>query len=309
MNTRQLQYAIELSKCLNVSQVAEQLGISQPALSKQILSLEKELGIKLFNRNTVPLTVTPAGEYFFREAEKLLYHEDQLLKSMEEFKTGKRGQLVIGISPFRSLYLVPEIAKKVKERYPDVQILLHEATSDVLRKETAEGKYDFAIVNLPVDESALDVNPLEADTLVLAVPMEMAKGMPTKRASGLPEIQLEDCADLPFVVVGQSQEMRKLFEKSCVAANVEPHIAMEVVGISTAWAMCRAGIGATLLPMQFVNNMGNDGSIRLFALKQMVHSRQPVIITRRGQYVSEYAKYTMELFVEQARREVQYKKK
>ena len=84
MNTRQLQYAIELYKALNFSIVADRLKISQPALSKQIAALENDLGIKLFDRTTNPLTVTPAGEHFFAGAVKLLYQEDQLLRSMED---------------------------------------------------------------------------------------------------------------------------------------------------------------------------------------------------------------------------------
>ena len=252
MNTRQLQYAIELYKSLNFSAVAERLGISQPALSKQIAALENDLGVKLFDRNTTPLTVTPAGEHFFCEAKKLLYEEDQLLRSMEEFKNGKRGSLQIGISPFRSLYLMPEIAKKIREKYPDVKIILHEQTSDILRKETAEGKYDLAIVNLPVDESMLDVTPIEPDVLVLAVPKELAKTLPYKDNGELPSVSLEDCKDLPFISVGKTQEMRMLFDKAVAFANFQPSIAMEVVGLSTAWAMCRAGVGATLLPLQFV---------------------------------------------------------
>jgi len=72
MNSRQLQYAIKLSEVRNFSQVAEQLNISQPALSKQILSLEQELGVKLFDRNTSPLTLTPAGDIFIEEAKNYL---------------------------------------------------------------------------------------------------------------------------------------------------------------------------------------------------------------------------------------------
>ena len=66
MNSRQLQYAIALSEIRNFSQVAEKLNISQPALSKQILSLENELGVKLFDRATTPLLVTPAGQQFIQ---------------------------------------------------------------------------------------------------------------------------------------------------------------------------------------------------------------------------------------------------
>lgn len=298
MNTRQLQYAIELYKSLNFSAVAERLGISQPALSKQIAALENDLGVKLFDRNTTPLTVTPAGEHFFCEAKKLLYEEDQLLRSMEEFKNGKRGSLQIGISPFRSLYLMPEIAKKIREKYPDVKIILHEHTSDILRKETAEGKYDLAIVNLPVDESMLDVTPIEPDVLVLVVPKELAKTLPYKDNGELPSVSLEDCKDLPFISVGKTQEMRMLFDKAVAFANFQPNIAMEVVGLSTAWAMCRAGVGATLLPLQFVQYVEKDDSITLFTLNKSIYSRQPVIITRKDQYISEYAQFAIKLLTE-----------
>lgn len=296
VNTRQLQYALELSKVLSFSAAAERLGISQPALSKQIMSLEQEIGVKLFNRSVAPMTVTPAGEHFFREAEKLLYHEDQLLRSMEDFRTGKSGSLSIGISPFRSQYLMPDIAGQIKEQYPNVRIVLHELGSDQLRRETAEGKYDLAIVNLPVDESVLDVIPLEPDVLVLAVPNKYADRLPGCEESRQEGIDFADCGNLPFVVVGAHQEMRQLFEKQCAAAGIVPQIAMEVVGLSTAWAMCRAGIGATLLPLQFIKRMGCDDSVSLLELKQTIYSRQPAIITRRGQYLSEYAKYAIRCF-------------
>lgn len=301
MNTRQLQYALELSKSLNFSQVAEKLGISQPALSKQILHLEQELDIKLFDRSTSPLTVTPAGEHFFREAEKLLYQEDQLLRSMAEFQSGKRGRLTIGISPFRSLYLMPKVIEKLREKYPDVQVSLQELGSDRLRKETAEGKFDFSIVNLPVEEELFDVIPLEADTLVLAVPATMAQGLPLAKGDELPSIDLKQCEDMPFVMVGQTQEMRQLFEKSCVLAGITPHIVIETVGISTAWEMCKQGLGATLVPLQFIRHAGFGQEVRLFTLQQQMRSRQPVIITRKGQFMSEYAAQTIAFLSEMSK--------
>ncbi len=298
MNTKQLYYAVELSKSLNFSQVAERLGISQPALSKQILALEKELDIKLFERTT-PLSLTSAGEHFIREAQELLYQEDQLLRSMEEYKSGERGRLIIGISPFRCLYLIPPVVQKLKEEFPDIEITLHEISSDVLRQETAEGKYDFAVINLPVDESVLDVIPIEPDTMVLAIPKTMLSLLPSVDLSiPTPQLELKDCKDLPFITVGQSQEMRRLFDQNCVAAKFHPHIMMEVVGVATAWAMARAGMGATLLPLQFVQAMGNQESLVLFTLKNSVRSRQPAVVTRRGQYLSKYAQRAIELLTE-----------
>lgn len=297
MNAKQLQYAIQLSELLNFSQVAEQLNISQPALSKQIIALEQELGVKLFDRS-IPLRLTPAGEHFVREAQDILFREDQLKRSMQDFKTGERGRLIIGISPFRSLYLIPPIVKKVRERYPGIQIFLHEASSDILRRESAEGKYDFAIINLPVDESILDIRLIEQDTLVLAVPTTMLDKVQSLPGSNLPELDLSSCKDLPFVVVGPTQEMRRLFDKLCTKADLQPKIAMEVVSVTTAWAMCRAGLGATLLPLQFINDYEFDEHIVLFKLKNSIYSRQPAIITRRGQYLSPFAKYAIDLLID-----------
>ncbi len=293
MNTRQIQYALMLYENLNFSAVADKLGITQPALSKQIHNLEDELGIRLFDRSTSPLTVTPAGEHFFVHAKEILYREDQLLKSMEEFKNGERGSLVIGVSPFRCQYLLPKVVKNFREKYPEVQVVLHEAGTDVLRKETAEGRFDFSIVNLPVDEAVLDVTPIETDVLVLAVPKEMAKTLPSGE-----QIDLADCENLDFVTVGKNQEMRQLLEKSCSASGFSPKISAEVVGLSTAFALCLEGVGATLIPLQYIEHLGVSDKVKIFKLKHNLYTRQPVIITRKGQYISEYAKHAIKLLTE-----------
>ena len=266
------------------------LNISQPALSKQIINLEGELGLKIFDRSTTPLSLTAAGEHFIQQAEELCYREEQLLRSMEQFRSGEAGRLTIGISPFRCMYMIPHIIKKVRDRFPGVQIVLHETGSDTLRKEAAEGKYDLAIVNLPVDDTVLEVTPLEADTLVLAVPKALCGGLP---AGG--EVDFSLCRDLPFVVVGQNQEMRRLFDQLCAGADFHPRVAAEVVGLSTAWALAHAGVGAAVLPLQFVSSASFDENLILFTLKGNHFTRQPVIVRRKGQYLSQYAAYAMEL--------------
>ncbi len=298
MNQKQLQYAIKLSKTLNISHVAEELNISQPALSKQILSLENELGFRLFDRSCIPMKLTPAGEYFLKESQKILYEQEQLIRSMEKYKTGEIGRLVIGISPFRSLYLMPHLVNKVKEKFPGIQIFLNEIGSDQLRKGVADGKFDFAIINLPVNESVLDTIPIEKDALVLAVPNQMIDRIHTKECAPLTEINFEDCRGLPFIVVGQAQEMRQLFENLCAESNTSPQIFMEVVGVTTAWAMANSGLGATILPLQFVKGAELNSNVTLFKLKNNNFSRQPAIVTRKGQYLSEYAKYAIKILTE-----------
>ncbi len=293
MNSRQLQYAVLLSEIGNFSQVAEKLNITQPALSKQILSLEKELGTQLFDRERNPVTLTASGEYFIREAKELLYRQNQLTKSMEQFRNGDKGQLVIGITPFRSAYLISEVVKRVRDKFPGVQVKLAEEGSEALRKDAAEGQFDFAVINLPVDESRLDVTLVEADKLALVMPRDM---MP-------PYVDGEEAdfsffKEVPFVVPGANQEMRQLFEKLCASSGIRPQIAAEVVNLTSAWEMACAGVGATLLPLQFVKGKDKKGAMAVAVLKNSFTLRQPAVVVKKGQYLSPYARYAIKLLTE-----------
>ena len=293
MNSRQLQYAVLLSEIRNFSQVAEKLNITQPALSKQILSLEKELGTQLFDRERNPVTLTASGEYFIREAKELLYRQTQLTKSMEQFSNGDKGQLVIGITPFRSAYLISEAVKKVRDKFPGVEIKLAEEGSEVLRKDAAEGKFDFAVINLPVDESRLDVTLIEADKLALVMPRDM---MPSH--TDVEESDFSFFKEVPFVVPGINQEMRQLFEKLCASSGVRPQIAAEVVNLTSAWEMACAGVGATLLPLQFVKGKDKKSAMAVVRLKNSFSLRQPAVVVKKGQYLSPYARYSIKLLTE-----------
>lgn len=296
MNRRQLEYAARLAEVRSFSQLGSELNISQPALSKQISALEQELGVKLFDRSTSPLTLTPAGAYFIEEAKRMVYEEDRLVRALEQFKSGEAGRLTIGVSPFRCMYLMPKIVKALRERFPGVQVILHEDNSTDLRRDAADGKFDLAILNLPVDESVLDAVPIETETLVLAVPNDMAASLPSTENGALREIDLADCEALPFVVVAKGQEMRELFDKVCTTAGLHPSLAAEVAGgITSAWALAYGGIGATLLPLSFVEGEHLLCNVTLFTIKGSTYIRRPAVVTRRGQYLSECAKYAIEL--------------
>lgn len=297
MNSRQIQYAITLSQTLNFSQAASKLGISQPSLSKQILSLEEELGVKLFDRNRVPLNLTPAGEYFIQKAQELLYREEQLHREIRKFRSGENGQLTIGMTPFRSTYLSTDIVKKVRDEFPGVKVTLHEVGIAQLRKDAADGKLDFAIINLPVDTSLMDVIPLKQDTLVLAVPNSMRELIDDSEDTQ-ESLDLIRASKLPFVVLGQGHELRQHFDNMCSTAGFVPNIAAEVTAISTAWSMIHAEVGAAIVPLQPSSNTLADEGITFYKIKNSLYSRQTAIVTRRGQYLSKYAKYAIDLLKE-----------
>ncbi len=293
MNSRQLQYAVLLAKARSFSQVADELDISQPALSKQIISLEEELGVKLFERTT-PLTLTAAGEYFVSKAEHLLLEEEHLLKTMERYRTGESGKLVIGISPSRSLYLMPAFFRAMKARFPRLQLILREGSTSLLHKGICDGQYDLAILNLPVDEAQLDAHPMKQDSLVLVVPNQLLPLIPDLPSTPDVPLSLSQCSQLPFITLGPGQELRKQFDMLCAQAALEPDIQLEAGSVIANWAMVQEGFGAALLPQQFISNFISE-NVSMFPLLQVASSRQPAVVLRRGQYVSPYAEYAIRL--------------
>lgn len=293
MNSRQLQYAILLAETGNFSHVAKKLKITQPALSKQILALESELGTQLFDRTGSPITLTAAGQYFIREAKQILYKETQLLQSMEQFKSESKGRLTIGITPFRSAYLISTAIKQLREKFPDVEVRLVEKGNNLLKKDVIDGKFDFAIINLPVDESQTEIIPMEPDRLVLVMPKHFTDTYPY--LNNVDRIDFKECANIPFSVVGEGQEMRILFDKLCASAGIQPTIATEVVSLTTSWEMVNSGIAAALLPLQFVNTISSQDNIRIIELTNRITLRQPAIVYKRGHYLSDYAKYAISL--------------
>ncbi len=291
MNSRQLQYAVQLAETGSFSKLAELLNVTQPALSKQILALEKELGVKLFKRTNSIVTPTPAGMHFVGEAKELLYKQDQLLRAMQQYKSGDKGEIVIGVTPFRSAYLMPDIVKKLVAKFSGLRVKLVEEGSEQLRHDAADGKFDFAIVNLPVDDSVLEVMPIEPDRLVLTVPKPLCEKHGLKDG----KVDFSKCAKLPFVVVSATQEMRVLFDKLCVSCNIHPKISAEVTGLTTAWELAQEGVAATLLPLQFVKTRSDNGSVSLFELRNDTSLRQPAVVLKKGQFKSKYTEYAIKL--------------
>lgn len=281
-----------LAKTRNFSQAAQNFDMSQPAFSKHIISLENEVGIKLFDRSTNPLTLTPAGEFFIEKAQKLVFQEDNLLKNLEKFKTGEMGKLVIGAVPFRSSYMMPALIKKIKDRFPLLKVELREYGLSILKEELLGGEYDFAIMNLPVAEPEFETIPLEKDVLVLAVPQKYECLVKTNKRGSIKDLSTVE--NIPFVTVGKEQEMRKLFDALCIEGNIEPNIYATVTGIATAWEVVKNGEAATIIPRQFAQARGNLDGVKLFEIENIPYIRQPAVVTRKGQFVSGYAKYAIE---------------
>ena len=206
-------------------------------------------------------------------------------------KNGNKGRLVIGISPFRATYFLTDVIKKLQKKFDGLEIILKETNSGELHKLAVDGKLDFAIINLPFDDTQLDVIPLYEENLVLALPQDIAKEL-SKR--GVDKPTLKDVEEFPFVAVSKSQELRRTFDKLCIRADVKPKIAVEVNGIATAWALVSSGIGIAVIPASYIERTKMK-NVALYELETVGSVRKTTIVTKKGGYLTKYASEAIRL--------------
>ena len=169
MEIRQLRYVVEVAAQQNFSRAADRLGIAQPALSQQILKVERELGYDLFLRHPRGALVTPAGEAFVDDARTAIAAFDEAMERAGRRGRGETGQLTVGFTAAAALDLMPLILGAFSERYPEVDLRLRESTfadpSGGLERKTS----DVAFVRPPLKTPGLWFEVLSEEPRVVAV--------------------------------------------------------------------------------------------------------------------------------------------
>ena len=165
----QLEYIVALDTHRHFVQAAEHCHVTQPTLSMQINKLEKELGIKLFDRSKQPVLPTPAGKEIVDKARKLMADRDLLLQTIEERKGIVNGELRIGIIPTLAPYLLPLFIGSITKKYPLVKITVSELTTQLVVSCLREGRIDVGILVTPLQEAGIAEDVLFYEELVAYV--------------------------------------------------------------------------------------------------------------------------------------------
>lgn len=239
LTLKHLRYFEALAQHRHFGRAADACGISQPALSVQIKELEILLGAPLIKRNARQIRPSSLGEVLAERARKILRAVDELDDLVRACRGPLTGRLRIGIIPTIAPYLLPGVIKSLGAQNPKLDIRPREAITQNLIREIDEGRLDFAIVALPVSESALHEEPLLQEEFVLVRPIADAN-RPVPNSKKLREMRLllleeghcfRDQA-LAFCKLSPSA-VRDLMEGSCLSTLVQ---------------MVGAGIGVTLIP-------------------------------------------------------------
>jgi DNA-binding transcriptional LysR family regulator len=244
MELTHLKYFVTVAEELHFGRAAKRLHIAQPPLSQQIMKLEDELEVKLFNRTSRRVTLTDAGGLFLKEARAILEQAETAARKIQELSLGNTGSLALGFSePAINTFLSSAI-KIYSKKYPKVKLLLYELeTSDQL-KALRTRKIDLGILRpFEHDLTGLKSKLLFSEKYLAAVPAQMAINKES--------INLIDLADHSFIMFPRSTHPA-LYDKllqCCINAGFTPNISQEAVGKHTTLALVEAGLGVAIVPV------------------------------------------------------------
>src|ERR1700744_6456992 len=186
MDFDQLKTFLEVWRQKSFSRAGEKLRITQPAVSAQIRSLEREIGEQLFDRKGGKVTFTATGRVFEPFAENALATQRHMLMMVAEQRHAARGEIAISSQESVSLYVLPKVFTEFKDQYPKVGLKIERAEKARTLEALLNREVDFGVVSLPVKDPRFVVEILHRDEVVLAVP----KGHP------LTQVTKADPADI-----------------------------------------------------------------------------------------------------------------
>ncbi|OLT14295.1 hypothetical protein BJF78_02220 [Pseudonocardia sp. CNS-139] len=248
MELRHLRYFVSVAEELHFRKAAEKLHIVQPALSKQISALERELGVLLLERDRRTVTLTEAGRAFLQEALAVLAQADGAVARARAVERGEVGRLSIGFIQPALADLLPRSLRVFRRHYPDVVLSLGEATSRAAVEKIAARTMHFAFTRLPVPDrpdlaACLSTEVISEEPVELVVPC--AHPLASRERVGLADIARENVVLIDRKV---EPELHDYYVAACHGAGFSPRVAHEVNSTWIAIGLVAGGLGVGFAP-------------------------------------------------------------
>jgi DNA-binding transcriptional LysR family regulator len=254
---RQLRYFATVAEELHFGRAAERLHMTQPPLSQAIAALEEQLGTPLFLRNRRQVALTPAGAALLPEARRILAQSAELPDLVRRAAAGETGRLSLAFVTSADYSVLPPFLLRYREAYPQVQITLQEATSDVQVDDLLHQRIDCGLLIPPIPDKAqgeLDYMKVLEEPLILCAPTSL----PGLEGTG--PVRLQDVPRLPLVIFPRqiSPGLHDAILSCFHAAGITPVIGQEAIQMQTIVSLVSAGMGLALVP-QSVSNLMRPG--------------------------------------------------
>lgn len=238
----QLRAFAAVAEHLHFRDAAAAIGMSQPALSGAVATLEETLGVTLLERTTRKVLLSPAGERLAVRAKAVLTEVAALLEEAEAVRAPFTGALRLGVIPTVAPYLLPTVLGLVHDRYPDLDLQVHEEQTASLVEGLTGGRLDLLLLAVPLGVPSVTELPLFDEDFVLVTPPEHWLG-------GREGIPREALRELNLLLLDEGHCLRDQALDICrEAGRADAPVATTAAGLSTLVQLVAGGLGCTLLP-------------------------------------------------------------
>jgi len=289
VNFQHLRYFLTITRRGGFTQAARELNVTQPTVSSGISELERNLGVKLFNRDSRHVDLTPQGRTLMSYAlqvEDLLEEAGQRLSEdllPDGFRFGAIDAAVI--------YLLPEILRSYLDSYPELDLSIQVEPSRYLVEDLLTNRSEFALISLPLDNPKIQTVSLCSDDM----PLVVGAG---HRLAGRSTISPAEAAGETLILFHPDSVSRHIVDERFAEAGVAPRIVMEMRSPEAMRKLVEAGVGASFLPRMTVMDALEAGSLCALQVEGMSFEREIGLAWRRGRYFGPTISHLIELILD-----------
>jgi DNA-binding transcriptional LysR family regulator len=240
-----------VARAQHVTRAADQLGLAQSTLSRNIARLEADLGVALFVRAGRAVRLTRPGRQLLSHVERALVALSDGLEELSAEVHPDRGRVAFAFLTSLGARAVPVILRDFRSRQPDVRFTLVQDSHDTMLAKLRAGTVDLCLTSPLPDEPDLRARRLDQQRLCLVVP----RG---HRLAGRRRVRLAEAADEEFVGLEHGFGLRRITDEWCRQAGFEPRLAFEGEEIDTVLGLAAAGLGVALLPAGLTGTFEHD---------------------------------------------------
>lgn len=283
---RQLHVFRAVAATRHFSRAGEQIGLTQPAVSRCITELEAQLGLQLLNRTTREVELTEAGRSLAARLERVLEDLDAVLLDVRGMASERRGRVRVASSPTLSAHLMPDCIARCQREIPGLQIVLLDRIQNDVLASVLSGEVDFGVVIDPGEREALTCEAILTEPFCVACP-------PGHHLARRRSVRWTDLAGEPLVLLDHASGSRRLIDQAFSAQGVAATVAQEVGHPTTIFRMLAAGLGITVVPTLALPPEGLPG-VAVRPLRPRV-DREIVLVHRRNRALAPVAQAAWDL--------------
>jgi len=257
MNLKQLEYFVQVAELGSFSKAAVVLDIAQPALSRQVRSLETELRQQLFLRNGRGVTLTDAGKRLFDHSVAVLQLMAHAREDLGASRDEPVGRVTIGLPPSMGRQLTLPLIDRFKKELPAARLAIVEGLSTHIVEWVTTGRIDIGLVYNPEAQPGLEITPLLHEQLGLVSHAPRGK----RKRAALPPLPMKELSRYPLIVPERVHAMRRLLDTQAALAGIKLDIAWEVSSVPSIIDLVCAGYGYAVLTASGVAASARAGEL------------------------------------------------